>query len=52
MEFERGETKPDGSFDIVGNLPKKNIDTGMGVERLAFLLQVWITSTRPTCCAR
>ncbi len=39
MEFERGETKPDGSFDLIGNLPKKNIDTGMGVERLAFLLQ-------------
>lgn len=39
MEFERGETKPDGSFDIVGELPQKNIDTGMGVERVALLLQ-------------
>ena len=52
MEFERGETKPDGSFDIVGNLPKKNIDTGMAWSASHSCCRAWIMSTRPTCCAR
>ncbi|MGO1544872.1 MAG: alanine--tRNA ligase [Gulosibacter sp.] len=39
MQFERGVDKGDGTFEILGELPKKNIDTGIGLERIAFLLQ-------------
>jgi alanyl-tRNA synthetase len=38
MRFERG-TGDDDDFEIVGDLPAKNIDTGLGVDRLAMLLR-------------
>jgi alanyl-tRNA synthetase len=38
MQYERGPGEGK-DFPILGELPKKNIDTGMGLERVAYLLQ-------------
>jgi alanyl-tRNA synthetase len=38
MQYERGPGEGK-EFPILGELPKKNIDTGMGLERVAYLLQ-------------
>jgi alanyl-tRNA synthetase len=39
MQFERGPGSGKEDFDILGELPAKNIDTGMGLERMASILQ-------------
>jgi alanyl-tRNA synthetase len=39
MQFERGPGSGKEDFPILGELPAKNIDTGMGLERMASILQ-------------
>ncbi|PWI42091.1 alanine--tRNA ligase [Streptomyces sp. ICBB 8177] len=39
MQYERGPGFGKDDFEILGDLPAKNIDTGLGLERLAMILQ-------------
>jgi alanyl-tRNA synthetase len=39
MQYQLSAVRSKTDFDVEGELPAKNIDTGMGLERVAFLLQ-------------
>ena len=39
MQYERGAGTDKENYPLLGDLPAKNIDTGMGLERIASILQ-------------
>ena len=39
MQYERGDGGGKEDFPILGDLKQRNIDTGMGLERVAYLMQ-------------
>ncbi|MGW2327803.1 alanine--tRNA ligase [Streptomyces sp. NPDC001700] len=39
MQFQRGEGDKKGDFPILGELARKGVDTGLGLDRLAAILQ-------------